>query len=667
VIGEKTKTIALLEPDEINQRSHILIKSGVSNTDLAEAKSKGTVKDSDLRCPHCGQSTPIQMIRGDRKETWGLRLWENTDLVPRPDDVFQERLYCIRWVETQEDESGKVQTHRYYRAPDEADWEREQRVLVLLQERFAQWQEQGYIPSRRIEPGYNTDQPIRERGWTHWHHLFNPRQLLTLGLFGQESLKSRENEFLTTLLLEVGKLIDTKGLGCRILRWNAHSSKEMHASVFSNQALNTIFNYCHRTLKVIDIYEEKYSTIYEKSNIIPEDSRTLQFTCDLWITDPPYADAINYHELSEFFLAWYEKHLTKLFPDWYTDSKRALAITGRDDSFRKSMVDCYKNLAQNMPENGAQVVMFTHQDARVWADLALILWASGLRVTAAWCIATETDSALKKGNYVQGTVLLILRKQTSDTTAFLDELNFEIEEEVKKQLDSMLSLEDKEDPNFVDTDYQLAAYAAALRVLTQYKNIEDFDIAYELSKPRKKGDTSPIEKLIDDAVKIACDYLVPVGFDTFIWKTLTPVERFYLKGLDLESHGEYRSGAYQELARGFGLKDYQTLLAAVKANETRLKTPTEFANKSLNTDKDTGFSNSLVRNILFAIREAARTGEVKDGKNWLRTEIPDYWHYRKTIIEILKYLATMGIKLKDWQKDAEAARLVAGAVENDTV
>ena len=21
--------------------------------------------------------------------------------------------------------------------------------------------------------GYNTDQPIRERGWTHWHHLFN--------------------------------------------------------------------------------------------------------------------------------------------------------------------------------------------------------------------------------------------------------------------------------------------------------------------------------------------------------------------------------------------------------------------------------------------------------------------------------------------------------------
>ncbi len=35
---------------------------------------------------------------------------------------------------------------------------------------------------------------------------------------------------------------------------------------------------------------------------------------------PPYADAIYYHELSEFFLAWYEKHLLRLFPNWYTDS-----------------------------------------------------------------------------------------------------------------------------------------------------------------------------------------------------------------------------------------------------------------------------------------------------------------------------------------------------------
>ena len=365
-----------------------------------------------------------------------------------------------------------------------------------------------------------------------------------------------------------------------------------------------------------------------------------------------------------FSLPGTKSHLQRLFPDWYTDSKRALAITGSDESFRKSMVDCYRNLAAHMPDDGFQIVMFTHQNASVWADLALILWAAGLRVTAAWTIATETDSGLKEGNYVQGTVLLVLRKQTGDETAFLDELYPEVEHEVKAQLDAMLELEDQEDPNFSDTDYQLAAYAAALRVLTQYKSIEDIDIAYELSKTRKRGETSPIEQIIAEAVKVACDYLVPQGFDAYVWKTLRPEERLYVKGLDLETHGEFRAGAYQELARGFGVKEYQPLLASGKANQTRLKTASEFGARLLGNG---GFGASLVRHALFAMREVVRTGEVKTGKNWLRTEVQDYWQQRKHLLEILRYLSTMGLKLPHWREDARAAQLLAGAVENDSV
>jgi putative DNA methylase len=308
--------------------------------------------------------------------------------------------------------------------------------------------------------------------------------------------------------------------------------------------------------------------------------------------------------------------------------------------------------------------MFTHQNASVWADLALILWAAGLRVAAAWTIATETDSGLKEGNYVQGTVLLILRKQTSDDTAFLDEIYPEVENEVKAQLTAMLELEDQKEPNFSDTDYQLAAYAAALRVLTQYRSIEDIDVAHELAKTRRRGELSPIEYIIADAVKVACDYLVPQGFDAFVWKTLTPEERFYVKGLDIESHGELRIGAYQELACGFGVKEYQPLLASSKANQTRLKTASEFGARLLGNG---GFSVSLVRHALFAIREVVRTGEVKDGKNWLRTEVQDYWPQRKHLLEILRYLSTMGLKLPHWQVDAKAALLLAGAVENDNV
>ena len=136
---------------------------------------------------------------------------------------------------------------------------------------------------------------------------------------------------------------------------------------------------------------------------------------------------------------------------------------------------------------------------------------------------------MREGNYVQGTVLLVLRKQTSEATAFLDEVVPQVEDEVRKQLDSMLKLDDQEDPNFGDTDFQLAAYAAAVRVLRKYKSIEDIDVAYELSKPRAKGVESPIERIIADAVKTACDHLIPKGFDTFVWKTLAPCRNKYTR------------------------------------------------------------------------------------------------------------------------------------------
>ena len=309
--------------------------------------------------------------------------------------------------------------------------------------------------------------------------------------------------------------------------------------------------------------------------------------------------------------------------------------------------------------------MFTHQDVNVWADLAMILWASGLQVTAAWCIATETNTALKSGNYVQGTVLLVLRKQTSDDVAFLDEIYPEVEEEVKKQIDSMVKIDKKEDPNFGDTDYQLAAYAAALRVLTRYKQIEDIDIERELSRVRGHDEKNPLEGVIENAVKIACDYLVPTGIDSWIWKQLTPDERFYLKGLELESHGEYRTGAYQELARGFGIREYRNLQKSGKANETRLKTASEFKDRDIGGD---GFSSSLIRNILFAVRQTRQEDNTAAGKAWLR-EYPGYWEKRKEIVELLRYFAAFGMNgsMMQWKEDAEAARLLSVVVEQDHV
>ena len=656
LIGEKTRTVAQLVADAANKRFAIDIRSGANSVALAAARAAGTVRSSRLECPNCRASTPMAAIRGDQKggggRGYGLRQWINADLVPRPTDVFQERLYCVRW------RSGGDEPKVEYRAVGEADLRREAEALRLLEERFAQWQTKGYIPSRAITPGDETTRLMRERGWTHWHHLFTPPQLLVHGLLAEAAAAADLSaEAKAACLLGLGRVADWNS---KLSRWWTDRAHEKVIQTFSNQALNTLFTFgCRGMYALTDSWYLKSNSLLMQAPATAHasDARTVGATADVWITDPPYADAINYHELSEFFLAWYGSTLPGLFANGYADSKRALAVQGTGAAFHQSMVESYRNLAAHTPANGVQVVMFTHQDAAIWADLTLILWASGLRVTAAWTIATETPFGIKEGNYVQGTVLMVLRKQTSGETAFLDEVVPEVEEEVERQLRSMLELDDRDDPNFSDADLQLAAYAAALRVLTKYGAIEDVDIARELARERRRGEPNPIERIIAQAVRTASNYLVPAGLPDHLWRRLTPVEKLYLKGLDVERHGDFRAGVYQEFARGFGVQDYAHLLHTAKANQTRLKTATEFARG----DQD----GTLVRHALYAIWRATETGEVAESLTWLRTELPDYWHQRESLTAVLRYFARVDID--HWHQDATAATLVAGAVENDHV
>ena len=249
----------------------------------------------------------------------GLRMWDAHDVAPQPDDVFQERLYCIRWVETYEDEKGRIRTRRHFRAPTQADIAREARVCELLAERFYEWQDKGYLPRRRIEPGDETARLQRERGWTYWHHLFTPRQLLLLGLLN-ETIDREPLSLVQRVgcVLSLGRCADWNS---RLCRWNSDGANEKTEQTFSNQALNTLVNYGSRTVVSLDttwFARVAVEPIHGTATVQAADCRAVAEASDIWITDPPYADAVNYHELSEYFLGWYESSLTRLFPSWYT-------------------------------------------------------------------------------------------------------------------------------------------------------------------------------------------------------------------------------------------------------------------------------------------------------------------------------------------------------------
>jgi hypothetical protein len=677
VISEKHRIVTTWNrvPSSDRLQPTVLTVTG-AELKLYNEKKGATVGDSRIFDPFdANRSWSVEALRGPE----GLRRWSNDDVVPRSGDVFQERLYCIRWINSQGE--------RRYAAPDAADLARETKVLELLRERFAQWQSAGYIPSKVIpEGGEKTEEPIRTRGWTYWHHLFSPRQLLTHGLYSLSfaSIANTEKEF-GGALLSLGPSTDANS---RLTRWQPQLSKSggigVNTPCFSNQALNTIYNF---PTMAIGSMENRYCfslianplNVCKSSTVETGDARCITNDCELWITDPPYADAVNYHELGDFFLAWYEKLLPKAFPEWIPDSRKALAVRGSGDDFKHSMVEIYANLTKHMPDNGLQLVMFTHQDPSVWADLGMILWAAGLKVSAAWTIATETPAGgIKKGNYVQGTVLLVLRKRIDAGNAFLDELYPLVEDEVKHQIDSMRSLDDASDPNFGDTDYQLAAYAAALRILTQYQSIDGQDVSYELfrAKPEKgRGrakagsatyEKSRFEQVIDRAISIACDYLVPKGLEE-VWMRLVADERLYLRSLDVEGRGERRQGVYQELARGFGVREVKPILASTTANQTRIKTASEFGNRDLGPLGAEGFGGTVLRQLLFAVHASQQDENPAVGLRYLKDELVDYWQHRQRLIAILDWLSSLAraVGMEDWKEDGDYARLLAGLLRGD--
>ncbi|TLD44571.1 MAG: hypothetical protein FAZ92_03173 [Accumulibacter sp.] len=699
VISKNYRTVAILVPDAANKRFRIEVAKRATDDEIAEAEAAGTVKDRALRYRLDGREyvTPITALRGDvelrsrypdaesrrRDEerlaacrnryspTAGndLRRWEKDDIVPRSEDIFQERLYCIQW--------SRPDGSFCYAGVTERDEERERQVTAYVQARLAEWQAQGFVPDMPIEPGQETTRLFRERGWTHWHHLFNPRHLLIGALIRQEMLK------LTDATLAMGAAIGLASvLDClsKLTRWRmGFAGSEATAQgadnaeqVFYNQALNTFYNYGNRASQSLwrrFTPETKSFQSTHEFNILTLSSDKVAEIVDYWISDPPYADAIQYHEITEYFLAWLRRNPPK--PDWVWDSRRELAIKGEEKAFRQTMVAAYSAMAAHMPANGLQVVMFTHQDVGVWADLAEILWAAGLQVTAGWCIGTETESATKQGNYVQGTVLLVLRKRLGEERGYLARLQRPVEDAVREQLAAMRALDDREQPNFGDADYQLAAYAAALKVLTRYAVIDGQPVASEALRERKRGEGSEVERLLDRARRLASDFLVPEGLQRLVWDELGPEERFFLKGLELERAGELRIGAYQEMARGFGVEDYRAMLATTRANQVRLKTAAEFGRRDLkragsaDRAEDAAldrFAAGVVRHALYGIREAAKNSDLREALIWFDGNLPDYWNRQPLLIGVLNYLAA--IRTNGRAAEAKVAQQLAGAVHN---
>lgn len=328
-----------------------------------------------------GEPVRFDSLRGD-----GLRAWDPEQVVADAEG-WQEIPWAIRVLH----DGG-----REWKVPTADDLARDQSLTDFVRDSLESWFEQGLIPESPIPSGVETGRLSRERGWTHWHHLFAPRQLLQLVRF-QEVIRSTARDDHERLVgaLALGRMLNWNS---RLCMWNRHLAKT--EQTFANLALNPLSDFGVRSWPALK------STVVRKipghggeSTIASiADARSPGPAFDVCITDPPYDDAVHYDELSAYFSVWHKDHLT--------DAIEGQPLEAGD--FVGGLSEAFRNLRSRMRTGGRIVLMFAQNAASSWTDLAHGIQSAGLFVRAVWPVDLETRPGLKRGRFGTLAVVVVL-------------------------------------------------------------------------------------------------------------------------------------------------------------------------------------------------------------------------------------------------------------------
>ena len=304
--------------------------------------------------------------------------------------------------------------------------------------------------------------------------LFNDRQLLSLTTFARlvgeahaEMLRAEldagyAKAVATYLGLAVDRLADYNST---VSRWG--NDDEGITNVFARQAIPMVWDYGEGNLvgtsggswasllsgqlRAIDtsVDSEWRGTIAQADATLPQ--RLIAFV----LTDPPYYDAINYADLSDFFYVWLKRSIGFLHPDLLAlplTPKREQTVmniyasNGADGKGRKKaatqhyvdgMARAFQAMARSLEPGGLTGVVFAHTDPDAWATLIEGLLGAGLVPDASWPIDTEQLNKVSAGNRanLRTSVWMACRKREGEAAdAFLSDVMEEMRPVIRERL-----------------------------------------------------------------------------------------------------------------------------------------------------------------------------------------------------------------------------------------
>jgi DNA-directed RNA polymerase subunit M/transcription elongation factor TFIIS len=303
-------------------------------------------------------------------------------------------------------------------------------------------------PRSKIPDGSNTSQMIKHN-YRFWHDMFGCRQLLALSTLLEGIAQEVDVPCQEMLLSAFFSLVEGSNMFAR-LKKNQNKS-ESAKGIFSTHVYQPKITPCEDHVwgvkygkgfvpwfEIIKLgrswakqpddssYDEAGNLVRRRDGSCAEasgvfsdeinlqaraanlrcgDSRTLADAelnaTDFIITDPPYADNVNYAELADFFYVWLRlvlRHRYSMFLPEHTP-KQAEIVQHKQrgvslDDFSQGLQAVFKGGHDRLSSDGLLVFTFHHAEGSAWEGLLAAVMNAGFEIIAIYPIQSEGETSL---------------------------------------------------------------------------------------------------------------------------------------------------------------------------------------------------------------------------------------------------------------------------------
>lgn len=368
----------------------------------------GTVNRADATCPCCHTVLPAERVCSQVAAQLG---GANTEFAKGGERTGGAMLLAV--VILQKGTAG-----RQFRLPTDRDYS----SILAARRRVAQLPK-GKAPDEPLPPVGTLGFRVQRYGMLKWGDLFSDRQIvaqLTLA----EALDGLSIPDVLKSLCSIG-LSRRADIANALCPWSVSADQVVH--LFGRHAIPMLWDYAEscpfgeqagdlttsvdsmaRVIEALQVIS-MHGTVQQAdatASVLPDKSISL------WVTDPPYYDAIPYSDLSDFFFTWLKRTnpdkallrdvfdatnvLTPKEREIVQDDTKRYEGRVKDRTFFESrMALAFKAGQRVLRDDGIGCVVFAHKSTEGWEALLSGLISGGWSVTASWPISTEKPGRLR--------------------------------------------------------------------------------------------------------------------------------------------------------------------------------------------------------------------------------------------------------------------------------